>query len=248
MARRATAIKRERANGVPLLLVDSGNSLTGDRPPANTTQGATTIEYMNLMGYDAMTLGQADLKLGREALAQRIAESDFALLSANAVISGTDELFAPAYITRAMDGHRVAIVGLTGTWDPNPPADFAILDPLETVKKIIPEVAAQADIIIVLSEAGNPTDLKLVQAAPDIDLIVEGGQFQSFGRSSYDQATNTLFVHTDYPARGHAGRNLGKATVDFDAAGDIVAQSWQLIPLDPNMPDDPDMAQWRATK
>ena len=248
MARRATAIKRERTHGVPLLVVDSGNSLSGDRPPASTTQGATTIEYMNAMDYDAMTLGQSDLKLGRDALTKRIAESEFALLSANAVISGTTELFAPAYITREIDGHQIAIVGITGTWDPNRPSDFTIRDPIETAEKLIPEVAKQADVVIVLSEAGNPSDIDMVRAAPDIDLIVEAGQFQSFGRSSFDEATKTLFVHTDYPARGHAGRNVGKATVDFDASGGIVAQTWELIPLDPNIPDDPDMVQWRATK
>ena len=229
-------------------MLDAGNSLTGDRPPANVTQGASTIEYMNMMQYDAMTLGQSDLRLGQNALTSRMAESDFPFLSANAVLSSTGTLIAPAFITREVDGHRIAVIGVTGNWDPNPVPTFRILDPLTTIKRLTARIASQADIIILLSSAGNPTDLKIAEAVPDIDLIVEGGQFQSFGRSYFDQETNTLLVHTDYPTQGHAGRNLGITSLAFDNTGKLIDQEWQLVSLDPNIPDDPEMARWRETR
>ena len=228
--------------------MDAGNSLTGDRPPANATQGASTVEYMNMMQYDAMTLGQSDLRLGQNALTSRMAESDFPFLSANAVVSSTGQLIAPAFITREVDGHLIVVIGVTGNWDPNPVPAFRILDPLATTERLVEGIASQADIIILLSSAGHPTDLRIAEAAPEIDLIVEGGQFESFGRSYFDQETNTLLVHSDYSSPGHAGRNLGKATLTFDNSGELIAQEWQLISLDPSIPDDPEMARWRQTK
>jgi 2',3'-cyclic-nucleotide 2'-phosphodiesterase (5'-nucleotidase family) len=228
--------------------LDAGNSLTGDRPPANTTQGASTIEHMNMMQYDAMTLGQSDLRLGQNALTSRMAESDFPFLSANAVLSTTGELIASAFITREIDGHRIVVIGVTGNWDPNPVPAFRILDPLATAQRLVEGITSQADIIILLSSAGNPSDMKIAESVPEIDLIVEGGQFQSSGRSYFHLETNTLLVHTEYSSPGHAGRNLGKTTLTFDDSGELIDQEWQLISLDPSISDDPEMARWRQTK
>jgi 5'-nucleotidase/UDP-sugar diphosphatase len=248
VARRATLIKRERERNGNLLVLDAGNSLVGDWGPAVTTQGATTIESMNMMGYDAMALGQSDLGLGLHAIRQRMAESRFPILSANATVSPTGELIAAPFITREIEGRHIAIVGLTGNYYPEPTPDFEIADPLDALQRLMPQVTALADIIIVLSSAGNPTDVKIAQTIPGIDLLIEGGPFQSFGHAQLDPTTNTLLVHADYPARGHAGRNIGKATLSFDANGALVSNAWELIALGPDIPDDPQMARWRATK
>ena len=231
-----------------MLVLDAGNSLSGDRPPANVTQGASTIEYMNMIGYDAMTVGQADLRLGQDVIRSRISESTFPFISANAILSSTGKLLATPFITRELEGRQIAIIGLTGNYDPNPVSEFQIKDPLSAIEQTMPKVTAVADIIILLSSAGNPTDLTIAQTVPGIDLIIEGGQFQSFGRSQLEPATNTLLVHADYPAPGHAGRNLGKTTLVFDENGNLISNTWELIPMGPEMPDDPGMAQWRATK
>lgn len=248
MARRATVIKRERAQNSNLLVLDAGNSLSGDWGPAVTTQGATTIESMNMMGYDAVALGQSDLWLGLDAVRQRIAESQFPILSANAIISPTGQLIATPFITREMGSRHIAIIGLTGNYYPKPAVDFQITDPLEALQRLMPQVTALADIVIVLSSAGYPTDVNIARTIPDIDLLIEGGPFQSFAHAQLDPTTNTLLVHADYPAQGHAGRNVGKATLSFDARGVLISHTWELIALGPDIPDDPEMAQWRATK
>jgi 2',3'-cyclic-nucleotide 2'-phosphodiesterase (5'-nucleotidase family) len=227
-------------------VLDAGNSLTGDRPPANTTQGATSVEAMNMMGYDAMTLGAGDLRLGLPALTARMHEAKFAFVSANAVVSDTGALVAPAFIVREVDGRRIAVVGLTGAWDQAPLPDTRILDPVEAARTVVPEAAAQADLVILLSDAGNPTDLTIADSVPGISFIVSGGPFQSFGQSQLSPETATLLAHADYPASGHAGRTVGKAVLGFDASGQPESYTWTPITLNPDTPDDPDMAAWRA--
>ena len=155
VARRATLIDQERQAHAFVLVLDAGDSLTGDQDPALKTQGQTSVEAMNRMGYDAMVLGPADLGLGVAALRQRSAEAKFAMVSANAVLTGTMQLLAKPYLLRELAGHRVAIVGLSGGGGT---AEIGVLDPLATARKIVPEVRQQADVVILLSHAGPAVD------------------------------------------------------------------------------------------
>jgi 2',3'-cyclic-nucleotide 2'-phosphodiesterase (5'-nucleotidase family) len=93
-------ITQERAKSNPVLVLDAGNSLTGDQDPARRTLGATSVAVMNMMGYDAIGLGPSDLTLGLATLRKRMDESQFAVLSANAVESTTGELITDPYLLR----------------------------------------------------------------------------------------------------------------------------------------------------
>ena len=64
IARRATLVKQLRQAQPGLLLLDAGNTLFG-QPAADASQGKAPVDAMNLMGYTAMTLGQADLMAGK---------------------------------------------------------------------------------------------------------------------------------------------------------------------------------------
>ena len=92
VARRATTINQEKKKNPYTLVLDAGDSLVGDQDPALKTQGKSSVEAMNRLGYDAMALGPADLALGLETLRARMAEAKFPMLSANAVVTGTEEL------------------------------------------------------------------------------------------------------------------------------------------------------------
>jgi 5'-nucleotidase/UDP-sugar diphosphatase len=233
-------IAQERERGGFLLVLDAGDSLVGDRDPALKTQGATSVAAMNMMGYDALALGQQDLALGLEVLRQRVAEAEFALLSANAVVSGTGELITTPYLLREFDGHKVAVIGLSGG---SGTPEIAVLDPAETARALVAELARQADVIILLSHAGTPVDQQIAEALPKVDLIVSGGQLQ-LASPWRSEKTGALILHADQATPGHAGRKLGIARLTFDAGGRLVAQEWQGVDLTPEIPDDPALATW----
>ena len=138
VARRATLINQEMQKNPHTLVLDAGDSLVGDQDPALKTQGKSSVEAMNRLGYDAMALGPADLALGLAALRARMAEAKFPLLSANAVVTGTEELVAKPYAIRDFAGHRVAVVGLSGG---NGTAEIGVRDPLAAAQKIVPRRA-----------------------------------------------------------------------------------------------------------
>jgi 2',3'-cyclic-nucleotide 2'-phosphodiesterase (5'-nucleotidase family) len=240
VARRATVINQEREQAGFLLVLDAGDSLTGDQPPAQSTLGRTSVTAMNMMGYDAMALGGQDLALSLPALRQRIAEAEFAILSANAVVSPTGEMVATSYLLHQFDGHTVAIVGLS---EDSGTRDIAVRDPLVTAREIVAQLSTQADVIILLSHAGPLVDQQIAEAVPGIDLVISGGKFTS-DSPWRSEKTGTLLLHADAASPGHAGRRIGIARLTFDQAGQLVDQSWQRLDLVPEVASDTTMLNW----
>jgi len=221
------------------LLLDAGNSLVGDADPARKTQGQTSVEAMNLLGYDAMALGPQDLALGLGVLRQRMAEAEFAVLSANALVSATGELLATPYLLREFEGYTVAIIGLSGGAGTD---EIAVRDPLATARAVVARLSSQADVILLLSHTGPALDQQIAETVPGIDLVISGGEY---GYSSpLSAATGTLLVHADEALPGHAGRRIGIAHLTYDAAGQLTAQEWQRLDLRPEIGEDPLIAWW----
>jgi 2',3'-cyclic-nucleotide 2'-phosphodiesterase (5'-nucleotidase family) len=240
VARRATLINRERKKNPYTLVLDAGDGLTGDQDPAVKTQGKTSVDAMNRLGYDALALGPGDLGLGLAALRSRMAEARFSMLSANAVITGTDELVAKPYIVRDLAGHRVALVGLSGGTGT---AEIDVRDPLAAVQQIVPEARKEANIVILLSHAGQTIDRQIADQAPGITAIVSGGD----GPTSPAWVSSTTGVpvyHADQAMAGHAGRMIGVGTLNFTADGKLKSQKWQQVALSPDIADDPAMSAW----
>jgi 2',3'-cyclic-nucleotide 2'-phosphodiesterase (5'-nucleotidase family) len=219
--------------------LDAGDSLTGDRSPAQSTQGQTSIELMNRMGYDALALGQQDLALGVEVLRERMAEASFLILSANVVLQGSDDLLAEPYVILPVDDLQVGIIGLTGSATV---PGVEVRDPQETAARVVPEVAAQADLVILLSHAGPQVERRIAGTVPGIDFILGGGQEAT--RSPETPSSGTVIAHADQPLPGHAGRYLGVLRLALDDEGDVLEYAWRKVGIIESISSDPDMTAW----
>ncbi len=241
MARRATLIEQARATAEHILVLDAGASLLYDRDPALINRGSTSIEALNRMGYDAMTLGGLDIAmLTVKEMQQRQAEARFPLLSANATITATGALLAEPYTLINIADHKVAILGLT---DPYQDDEVLITDPTAAAKKWVPELRKEADIIIILSHLGLEADEKLASTIAGIDLIVSGGN-ASMAAPKVVAGTGTVLFHSDYALSGTAGTRIGVAQLQFDAGGTLAAHSWTNTVLDETIASSPEMEAW----
>jgi 5'-nucleotidase/UDP-sugar diphosphatase len=240
VARRATKIAEERKSGKPVLVLDAGNSLTGDRDPALRSGGASSVEALNLLGYDAVALGPQDLVLGPAVLRSRIEEAKFAVLSANAVDRDTEALIAKPYVVRDMGGHRVVIVGLSGAGDTD---KVVVQDPLSAMKSVVAEVGAQADEIIVLSTASQAVNRAIADGVPGVTAVVEGGEGAS-ATPWVSSQTGTPVFHADQASSGHAGRFLGIAKLALDGNGRLTNYAWNRYSLGPEVPGDAAVTAW----
>lgn len=149
-----------------MLLLDAGDFFQG-RPVGTVTKGRAVIEYMNAIGYDAMTIGNHEYDIVEEELTETLKAANFPILSCNIQDKRTGELpwyVVPYRIVNRM-GLRIGIIGFTTTDTekmsfPDHIKNIRFLDEKESVGKYVDIVRNQekADIVIVLGHAGLPYD------------------------------------------------------------------------------------------
>ena len=223
------------------MVLDAGSSLVGEASPALAGSGKHSVELMNRLGYDAAGIGPNDLMLGLSQLRERTAEAAFPFLSANTAASEDGSLVAAPFVLREIDGHRIAIAGLTGG---QAGEAITVKDPLTSARNLLLELTAQADIIILLSQAGPEIDQQIADLLPGYDLIIGGG-----GPALTEPlpgASGALLLRADQSSAYHAGRAVGIGEFTFETDGTIVRYSWQRRLLNPEIADDPEMAAWAA--
>lgn len=241
-----------------LLLLDTGDALvTGDpmggdqklepgqvrilyHPLGDRTEGEVIVAGMNLMGYDAMALGPKDLTLDLKVLRQRLDQAEFAVVSANVVDAESGELLVPAYTLIEVGPYRLGVLGITRP--PKEPLDgFQVGKPREALERWLPEVAAQADTIILLTNLEFRAARKLVGAVPGIDLLVAALPGQLPSTALQVPATGTVAVTADQPMTRHTGRRVGELTMTVQGDGTLDVRTWRSVVLSNLIADDPEM-------
>ncbi len=197
---------------------------------------------MNMMGYDAMALGPEELELGAEKLTQRLAEADFPVLSANVVLSATGELLAQPYAVLELGDHRVGVLGLTRL--PAEPLDgFRVLDPQEAAAQYLPEMAKEADTVVVLTNLTYRAGLALAQDVEGIDLVIAALPGQLPEVAVRVPETGTLVVTAEQASPRHSGRRVGRLLATLGGDGSLSGEQWESVWMDPSIADDPAMAE-----
>ena len=195
---------------------------------------------MNLLGYDAAALGEGDLeRLGVGTVLQRIREADFPFLSANAFLTGTDQLVTQPYVILELGGYQVAVIGLTGQASL---PDVDIRDPVEAARQAILEVQDRAHVLILLSHAGLELNRQIADLLPEPAIIISGGS--GFTSAPETGPTGTVIVHADSSSPAHAGRRVAVGVWLLSPQEEPVTQQWEAILLTRAVADDPDMDSW----
>jgi 5'-nucleotidase / UDP-sugar diphosphatase len=167
---RANELRKEK----PTLLLAAGDMIQGNNW-VNFFQGASAIEAMNAMKFDAMVSGNHEFDFGQDILKQRIAEAGFPVLCAN--VEGFSQL--KPYIIKELAGIRFGVIGLATadtpvTTHPKNVAGLKFIAPEDALRHYLREVKEQSDIVIVLSHIGHQADRILAEEVEGIDIIVGG--------------------------------------------------------------------------
>ena len=190
MAARKTLIDQVRREvawaGGHLLLLDGGDVNTGV-PESDTQEAEPDFRGMNLLGYDAMALGNHEFDKPLPVLRKQIGWANFPMLSAN-IYKDNQRLFKP-YALFDRGGLKIAVMGLT-TDDTRKMVDstqVAGVDfrvPAQEAAALLPELKRQAHVVIAATHMGHytngargvnaPGDVEMARTVPGIDLIVGG--------------------------------------------------------------------------
>lgn len=115
--RRAAMINEQRKHDKKLLLLDSGDFSQGS-PYYTMFKGDVEIELMNLMGYDAATIGNHEFDFGLENMARIFRKVKFPIVCANYDFTGTPvEGLVKPYVIIKRKGVKIGIFGLSPKLD-----------------------------------------------------------------------------------------------------------------------------------
>ncbi|GIU42068.1 bifunctional UDP-sugar hydrolase/5'-nucleotidase UshA [Shewanella colwelliana] len=200
MAARKTLIDQIRAevesNGGETLLLSGGDINTGV-PESDLQDARPDFVGMNLIGYDAMAVGNHEFDNPLSVVDMQRDLAEFPMLAANIYDKETGERYFDAYKVFDVNGVRIAVVGLT-TEDTakiaNPEfiGGLEFTDPKEELKKVIKQIkdANEADLIFATTHMGHyadgvngnnaPGDVALARAMAEGELAaVIGGHSQN---------------------------------------------------------------------
>lgn len=222
--------------------------MVGDEDPARGTRGASSVEFMNRMGYDAMAVGANDLLLKRDVMAQRRAEAEFPFLSANVVFTDSGKLAFEPYLVKEVGGVRVGVLALTDFWGIGLDG-VQVTDALSAAARFVPELREQSDLVVVLARSGLDVAQEMAKTVPGIHFILCGGNYYMTLQPVVPEGTNTVIVHGEQPSRGHAGLYVGVFDLTLDADKKLLDYKWKIKSMDPEIADDAEIvervAYWR---
>jgi 2',3'-cyclic-nucleotide 2'-phosphodiesterase (5'-nucleotidase family)/predicted extracellular nuclease len=241
-----TAVDVIRSESVNNLLLNAGDVFSGTLF-FNKYLGQADLEFMNQLGYDAMTFGNHEFDKESSVLADFVENANFPFVSSNIQFENDADLgplfkdqianpgepanIYPA-IVKNIAGEQVGIFGLT-TEDTaflaNPGENIVFEDAIqksaETVKML---QDAGVNKIIALSHLGYNADQKLAEDIAGIDVIIGGHTHTKLDSPIIKNETSepTLIVQAS-----EYGRYLGHLNVAFDEKGILTEWDGKLLNL-----------------
>lgn len=227
-AKRAFIIEKIRKENKNVLLLDAGDSFQGT-PYFNYYEGELELKVMNMMQYDATTIGNHEFDNGIEHLSKMIDIANFDFLNANYDISKTPlSGKVKPYKIIQKDDVKIGIFGLgvelNGLVNKEMYGETIYNDPVKTCHHItqILKTKENCNYIICLSHLGyeyknDPekiSDLKLAALTQDIDLII-GGHTHTFLEKP-TEIKNLLGQNVLINQVGCYGLHLGKFEIYFE--------------------------------
>ena len=223
--RRVAMIKEERAKNPDLLLIDSGDFSQGS-PFYTMFKGDVEVGLMNLMGYDAVTIGNHEFDFGLENMARIFKMAKFPVVCANYDFTGTcvEGLVKP-YVIIKRNGLKIGLFGLSpqleGLVDLSKCKGVTYLDPIEVGNRVAAELKhdKKCDVVICVSHLGwlrpdEMGDQKLLASSKDIDLVLGGHSHSYFKALRYVNNADGKAVPVDQ--NGKNAMYVGKLTLSFD--------------------------------
>lgn len=254
VARQLSVVKQIRAEAANSLLLDAGDRFTGSLFHQQY-HGQDNVQIMNLLGYDAMTLGNHEFDNGDDVLAAFLDGLNFPVVNANIDFSASTLLAGKVIPSTIIEknGEKIGILGLITPEAPilaSPGKELVFSEDLVgSAQTVVDELTAQGvNKIILLTHIGFYEDQALAPQLSGVDIIV-GGHSHTFISTGYTGGESVYPVVLE-SASGEpvlvvtaSSKNtyLGRLDVEFDAAGVLADWSGDAILLSAYITPDPEM-------
>lgn len=193
--RRIAMLKEERKTNPDLLLFDSGDFCQGS-PYFTLYKGDVEVGLMNLMGYDAGTIGNHEFDFGLDAMAKMFKNLNYPIVCSNYDFTGTVvEGLVKDYVILKRNGMKIGVFGLSPALSGLVSNDNCVgvkyLDPVKEANRVVDILKKKkCDVIICISHLGWQDSYKdgdeyLVSGTRGIDLVLGGHSHTYFETLRY---------------------------------------------------------------
>ncbi len=246
------------AQGGSLLLLSGGDINTGV-PESDLQDAEPDFRGMNLVGYDAMAIGNHEFDNPLSVLRQQEKWATFPLLSANIYQKSTGQRLFKPYALFDKQGIKIAVIGLTTDdtakmGNPEYFTDIEFRVPAPEAKRVVEQLRQdeKPDVIIAATHMGHydngehgsnaPGDVEMARSLPAgyLDMIV-GGHSQDPVCMAGDNRKQVDYVpgtpcspdrqNGTWIVQAHEwGKYVGRADFEF-RNGELKLVHYQLIPV-----------------
>ena len=193
--RRIAMLKEERRKNPDLLLFDSGDFCQGS-PYFTLYKGDVEVGLMNMMGYDAGTIGNHEFDFGLDAMAKMFKNLNYPIVCSNYDFTGTVvEGLVKDYVILKRKGMKIGVFGLSPALSGLVSNDNCVgvkyLDPVKEANRVVNILKKKkCDVIICISHLGWQDSYKdgdeyLVSGTRGIDLVLGGHSHTYFETLRY---------------------------------------------------------------
>jgi 5'-nucleotidase/UDP-sugar diphosphatase len=227
------------SEGGHVIVLHAGDFDTGV-PESDLLDASPDIVAMDMIGFDAVALGNHEFDNPRDVLMKQISYMNFPALGAN-IFDSKGKNPIPAYMIKDFGDIKVAICGFTTeetkTAEPLYLGDWRFDDVIVSANRILPAMDSLSDVTIAVTHlgwAGEPipgmtTSKELAEGAPALDVIVDGHSHTLFEQAPV--IGKTVIVQA-----GDWGEFVGKLDLTI-TDGKVTAHKWVVIPVGGVAPD-----------
>ncbi len=215
--RRVSLIKELRQEHPNMLLLDCGDFSQGS-VYYSLFKGEAEVQLMNLMGYDACTIGNHEFDCGMENMARLFRMAKFPVVCANYDFTGTPcEGLVKPYIIKECAGMRVGIFGLgpqlEGLVSAANCQGVKYTHPEQVAQQVVDKVRNEehCDFVVCLSHLGygdfDDQDPAVIRATRGIDVVLGGHSHSYFEYTKYLPNVDGREIPLDH--QGKNGQYVG---------------------------------------
>jgi 5'-nucleotidase / UDP-sugar diphosphatase len=241
----ATAVEQKRAELPNVVLLDGGDLYQGTMA-GFLSGGRVMNRVLDFLDYDAWVIGNHEFDWGIPTLQAALEDGSVPVLGANLTVTPgrpNPLSMVKPYVMLERDGVRIGVVGLTTdglpSWfRPEWMGDVAVLDSVETLARIMPEVRAQEpDVLILLVHQGlrpwgdsHDNEInRIADAFPEFDLMIGG--------HSHRPVAEARVNRVPYVQAGYHGIWLGQVDMVYDTVERrVVETAGRLQLMDASVP------------
>lgn len=221
--RRLEMIKEERRKNPSMLLFDSGDFSQGS-PYYTMFKGDVEIGLMNMMRYDAATIGNHEFDFGLDNMARLFRKAAFPIVCANYDFTGTPlEGIVKPYTIIRRGGMKIGVFGLSPALDGLVSKQNCVgvryLDPIKKAQEMADLLRGKekCDLVVCLSHLGwgldGTDDKQMMAKTRGIDIVLGGHSHTYLKNLEYVENLDGHMIGNDQ--NGKSGIFVGRILVEM---------------------------------